>query len=250
LRNTNGKVVTTVNRTYVRPFVAEFLGTFALVFIGAGAVVVDAAKGGALGLTGIALAHATVLAVMVTALMTISGAHFNPAVTFAVWMASRINLGRAALYLVAQLLGAVAAAALVKALAPSMAGEVTSYGVPRIAGDITLTKAMFIEAVLTLFLVSAVFGTAVSSEAPKVGGFGIGLVLLFDILVGGPLTGAAMNPARAFGPALIANDWHGHAAYWIGPLLGAAVATIIWAKILLPSELEETGEKRKGKSKS
>jgi len=236
-----------VNRTYVRPLVAEFLGTFALVFIGAGAVVVDTAKGGALGLTGIALAHALVLSVMVTAFMTISGAHFNPAVTFAVWMASKIDLGRATSYIVVQLVAAVAAAALVKALIPGMAGEVTSYGVPRIAGDITLTQAILIEAVLTLFLVSAVFGTAVSAEAPKVGGFGIGLVLLFDVLVGGPLTGAAMNPARAFGPALVAGDWHGHAAYWIGPLLGAAVATIIWAKVLLPPELGDAAEKRKGK---
>jgi aquaporin TIP len=236
-----------MDRKLVRFFVAEFLGTFGLVFIGAGAVVVDAAKGGALGLLGIALAHAAVLSVMITATMTISGGHLNPAVTFAVWMASRIDLPRAALHIVAQLLAAVAAALLIKFLAPSMAGQVTSYGVPRIAGDVTLTKAILIEAVLTLFLVSAVFGTAVSTQAPKVGGFGIGMVLLFDILLGGPLTGAAMNPARAFGPALVANDWHGHAAYWIGPLLGAAVAAILWAKILLPGELDEMGEKGKGK---
>src|ERR1051326_6411748 len=95
-----------MNRSYVRPFVAEFVGTFALVFIGAGAVVVDAAKGGALGLTGIALAHAAVLSVMVTALMTVSGGHFNPAVTFAVWMASRIDFPRAAMHIVAQLIAA------------------------------------------------------------------------------------------------------------------------------------------------
>ncbi|MBI4503169.1 MAG: aquaporin [Gemmatimonadetes bacterium] len=239
-----------MNRTFVRPFVAEFLGTFALVFIGAGSIVVDAAKGGALGLAGIAFAHAAVLSVMVTVTMAISGGHLNPAVTFAVWMASKIDLPRAALHVAAQLIAAVAAAALIKALTPSMAGEVTSYGVPRIAGDVTLTRAILIEAVLTLFLVSAVFGTVVSTEAPKVGGFGIGIVLLFDILVGGPLTGAAMNPARAFGPALVANDWHGHAAYWIGPLFGAAVAAIIWAKILLPGELEEAGKREEGRGKS
>jgi len=221
-------------RDVVRPLTAEFLGTFALVFVGAGAVVVDASKGGALGLPGIALAHAAILSVMCSALMNISGAHFNPAVTFAIWMANRIDLSRALWYVLAQLAGAVVAALAVKGLLPAMAGDVTSYGVPRIAGDITLTKAILIEAVLTLFLVSAVFGTAVSTEAPKVGGFGIGVVLLGDILVGGPLTGAAMNPARAFGPALAGNDWHGHAAYWIGPLLGAAVAAIIWSKVLLP----------------
>ena len=221
-------------RDVVRPLTAEFLGTFALVFIGAGAVVVDASKGGALGLPGIALAHAAILSVACSALMNISGAHFNPAVTFAAWMTSKIDLTRAMWYVAIQLVAAVAAALAVKALAPTMAGEVTSYGVPRIAGDITWTKAVVIEAVLTLFLVSAVFGTAVSSEAPKIGGFGIGVVLLGNILMGGPLTGAAMNPARAFGPALVSNDWVGHAAYWFGPLLGAAIAAIIWAKILLP----------------
>jgi aquaporin TIP len=235
-------------RPVVRPLVAEVLGTFGLVFIGAGAVVVDASKGGSLGLIGIALAHAAVLSVMVTATMSISGGHLNPAVTFAVWMASKIEPSRAALYVVAQLIGAVAGALAVKWLAPSMAGQVTSYGVPRIAGDVTFSRAILIEAVLTFFLVSAVFGTAVSAQAPKVGGFGIGIVLLFDILFGGPLTGAAMNPARAFGPALVGNDWHGHAAYWIGPIFGAALAAIIWAKILLPDG-GETREAGKGKTR-
>jgi glycerol uptake facilitator-like aquaporin len=118
-----------------------------------------------------------------------------------------------------------------------MAGGVSGYGVPRISGLITDTQAVLIEAVLTLFLVSAVFGTAVSKEAPRVGGFGIGLVLLFDILVGGPLTGAAMNPARAFGPALVGGQWTGHIIYWIGPLLGAAVAGVVW-KWMMPREGE------------
>jgi aquaporin Z len=236
-----------MNYSLVRSLVAEFLGTFALVFIGAGAVVVDAAKGGALGLLGIALAHAVVLSVMVTALMNISGGHFNPSVTFGVWAASKIDAGRAAAYIVTQLVAATIAALAVKWLFPAMAGEVTSYGVPRIASDITLTKAIIIEGILTLFLVSAVFGTAVAPDAPKVGGFGIGLVLLFDILVGGSITGAAMNPARAFGPALVANDWHGHAAYWIGPALGAAAAALIWSKILMaPPSTEEGSASLKG----
>jgi aquaporin Z len=224
-------------RSTVRPLLAEFLGTFGLVFIGAGAVVMDA--GGQLGLVGVALAHAIVLGVMVTATMRISGGHINPAVTFGLWMASKIDLKNAALYVVSQLAAAVFAALCVKWLYPTMAGEAMSYGVPRIAQNVTFTKAVFIEAILTLFLVSAVFGTAVSRHAPRVGGFGIGLVLLFDILAGGPLTGGAMNPARAFGPALVANDWHGHLAYWIGPALGAAVAAVLWGKVLLPREGEE-----------
>src|SRR5438445_8213667 len=126
-----------------------------------------------------------------------------------------------------------------KGLLPVAAVRVTLAGAPKLADTVTFMQGIWIEAVLTLFLVSAVFGTAVSPEAPKVGGFGIGVVLLFDILVGGPLTGAAMNPARAFGPALVGMDWHGHVAYWIGPLFGAAVAAIVWAKILLPVESGE-----------
>jgi aquaporin Z len=220
----------------LRPLTAEFIGTFGLVFIGAGSVVVNEASG-ALGLLGIALAHAVVLSVMVTALLRISGAHFNPAVTFGLWLANKIDGKDAGLYVLTQLAAAVVAALLVKTLLPSLAGEITGYGVPRIASDVDLIQAILLEAILTFFLVSAVFGTAVSPEAPSgIGGFGIGLVLLFDILVGGPLTGAAVNPARAFGPAAIANDWLGQGAYWIGPLLGGAVAALVWGKVLLPKD--------------
>ena len=221
----------------LRPLTAEFIGTFGLVFIGAGSVVVNEARSGALGLLGVALAHAVVLSVMVTALMRISGAHFNPAVTFGLWLANKINAKDAGFYVLTQLVAAVVAALLVKTLLPSVAGEITGYGVPRIASDVDMIQAVLIEAILTFFLVSAVFGTAVSPEAPSgIGGFGIGLVLLFDILVGGPLTGAAMNPARAFGPAAIAWDWVAQAAYWIGPLLGGAVAALVWGKVLLPKD--------------
>ena len=220
-------------RSTLRPLTAEFLGTFGLVFIGAGAVVMST------GLLGIALAYALVLSVMISATMRISGGHINPAVTFAVWMAGKIDGRRAALYVVAQLLAAIVAILCVKWLLPVTAGEAASFGVPRIAPAVTLTEAILIEAILTMFLVSAVFGTVVSPDAPNVGGFGVGLVLLFDVLVGGTLTGAAMNPARAFGPALVSGDWHGHLAYWIGPLLGAAVAALLWSKLLLPREGDE-----------
>ncbi|OGU25046.1 MAG: hypothetical protein A3K13_05135 [Gemmatimonadetes bacterium RIFCSPLOWO2_12_FULL_68_9] len=164
--------------------------------------------------------------------MPISGGHVNPAVTFGLWLARKIDARRAGLYVVAQLAGAVAGAFLLRALFPVGAGDATSWGLPRISPYISFPQAVVIEATLTLFLVSAVFGTAVSPQAPKVGGFGIGLVLAFDILAAGPLTGAAMNPARAFGPAVAASDWHAHAAYWAGPLLGAAVAGLLWAWML------------------
>ncbi|HEX9729204.1 MAG TPA: aquaporin [Gemmatimonadales bacterium] len=225
-------------RSTVRPMAAEFLGTFALVFIGGGAVVVNAAHQG-LGLTGIALAHAVVLAVMVTVTMRISGGHLNPAVTFGVWMAGKISLRRSLFHIASQIAAGIVAALAVRWLLPAAPGAAMGYGVPRVAAGVSLTEAILLEGVLTLFLVSAVFGTAVSRDAPQVGGFAIGLVLLFDIMIGGNLTGAAMNPARAFGPALVANEWTGHLIYWIGPLFGAAVAGFLWSKLLLPIEGDE-----------
>lgn len=219
-----------------KALVAEFLGTFALVFIGAGSVVVDNSSGGQVGLVGVALAHALVLSVMVTATMPVSGGHLNPAVTFALWVARKIRGRDGLLYVAAQLAASVVAAFAIRWLLPSAAGATTAYGLPRVAADLTFAQAVLLEAILTLFLVSAVFGTAVSSQAPRVGGFGIGLVLLFDILVGGPLTGAAVNPARAFGPAVASADWHAQAVYWVGPLLGGAGSALIWSVALLPKD--------------
>jgi MIP family channel proteins len=218
-----------------RRLTAEALGTFGLVFIGAAVVVVNGGfPNSGIGLLGIALAHAVVLSVMVTATMTISGGHLNPAVTAGLLVARRIDAGSAAAYIVAQLVAAVIAAVLVKLLLPPHAVRAALLGVPVIASSVSLGQAIGIEIVLTFFLVSAVFGTAVSPDAPRVGGFGIGLVLLFDILVGGPLTGAAMNPARAFGPALVAGTWVGQLVYWIGPIVGGILAALLWEYVLLP----------------
>ena len=222
--------------TLPRRLVAEAFGTFGLVFVGTAAVVVNAFPSASYGVLGIAIAHAFVLAIMITATMNISGGHLNPAVTFGLLVARKIDLRTALPYIAAQLAGAVLASMLVKYAIPSNVGRVLSYGTPVIATSITFAQAITIEAVLTFFLVSAVFGTAVSPDAPKVGGFGIGLVLLFAILVGGPLTGAALNPARAFAPALVSGNWLGQAVWWIGPLLGGLAAGVLWKLVLLPPE--------------
>ena len=221
--------------SFVRRLAAEAIGTFALVFIGAAVVVVNGGfPNSGIGLLGIALAHALVLSVFVTATMNVSGGHLNPAVTIGLLVARRIDAGSAVAYIVTQLAAACVAAALVQLLLPAAAVKEALVGAPTIADSITLGQAIGLEAVLTFFLVSAVFGTAVSAEAPRVGGFGIGMVLLFDILVGGPLTGGVMNPARAFGPSLIAGEWTGHIAYWVGPIVGAVLAALIWEYVLLP----------------
>ena len=120
---------------------------------------------------------------------------------------------------------------------PAVPASGRRYGTPQLGPSVTLGTGIAIEAVLTFFLVSAVFGTCVNPDAPKVGGFGIGLVLVFDILVGGPLTGAAMNPARAFGPALVASQWVAQVVYWVGPIVGGLVAALVWEYGLLPKRV-------------
>jgi glycerol uptake facilitator-like aquaporin len=132
------------------------------------------------------------------------------------------------------LLAAVLAAMVLKLCYPLGVVRPISLGTPTIAGSILPRQAILIEAVMAFFLVSAVFGTCVNAAAPKIGGFGVGLALLFDVLVGGPLTGAAVNPARAFGPALISGQWIGQAIYWVGPIVGGVVAALVWEHLLLP----------------
>jgi len=221
----------------LRPLAAEFIGTLLFVFLGAGSVVAFVANGpttGSIGPVGVALAHGVGMAVIVSMTMSISGGHMNPAVTFGLWIADRVPGKLVWQYILAQVLGAVAGAALVKAVLPRMAVGVALVGTPRLASEVGFMEGVWIEALLTFFLVSAVFGTAVSSEAPKIGGFGIGLAIFVAALVAGSFTGAVMNPARAIGPALIAWQWNAHAVYWIGPLIGAGVAGALWKAVLLP----------------
>jgi len=220
----------------IRAIVAEFLGTFALVFVGTGAIVTNAWTNNGLGLLGIALANALVFSVMVTALMNISGGHLNPAITASLWLARKIDGKTAAAYVATQIAAAIAGALVLRVLLPAVEGEAAAWGTPKIAIELSMWQAIALEAIMTLFLVSAFFGTIVSRDAPKVGGFAVGLVLLFIILAIGPLTGAAVNPARAFGPAVIARDFEGQAAYWVGPLLGGLAGGGLWWRILLPQE--------------
>jgi MIP family channel proteins len=207
--------------------VAEFIGTFAVTFIGAGAVIM-AASGG--GLVGVALAYGTVLAVMVSLLAHISGAHFNPAVTVGVWVTGNIKTLLAGLYILVQLAGAAAAAGILRLLYPEASWRAANLGAPGLANGMSTGRGVAIEAVLTIFLVLAVYGTAVDDRGPftKLAGLPIGLVLTFDVLAGGPLTGAAMNPARAFGPMLAGGHWADWWVYWIGPIGGGIVAAAVY----------------------
>ena len=228
----------------LRRCTAEATGTFALVFIGAGSVMATYFPKSDYGVLGISLAHGLVLAVMVSATMSISGGHLNPAVTLGLLSARRINAVTAGGYIVAQLLGAVLAAAALKLLLPTGIGGITSLGTPRLAASISVGQGIALEAIFAFFLISAVFGTCVNPDGPRIGGFGIGLALMFDVLVGGSITGAAVNPARAFGPALISGNWVSQGVYWVGPIVGGLLAAVLWEYVLLPKSAA-TARRRK-----
>jgi aquaporin TIP len=218
----------------LRRSIAEAIGTFAFTFIGVGSIAAKYYPDASYGVYGVATAHGLALAVMITATMAISGGHINPAVTIGLLVARRTTGRTAVAYIIAQLIGAVIGALAIKAIFPIGVTRPIALGTPAIASNIQLGQAIALEAILTFFLVSAVFGTCVNSEAPKVGGFAVGLVVWFGVIVGGPLTGAAMNPARAFGPALVAGQWVAHMVYWVGPILGGIVAALVWEHVLLP----------------
>jgi aquaporin TIP len=222
----------------LRRCTAEAIGTFALVFIGAGSIMSGFFPKSDFGVLGIALAHGLILGTMVTTTMRISGGHLNPAVTLGLLVARRTDVRTAAAYIVTQVLAAIVAAAVLKALYPPAVLRATGLGTPHLAASISLTQGIAVEAIMAFFLVSAVFGTCVHPEAPRVGGSAIGLTLAADILMGGGLTGASVNPARAFGPALVAGDLVAQSVYWIGPILGGVVAGLLWEHVLLPKRSE------------
>ena len=217
--------------------VAEFIGTFTLIFIGAGSICADQflhGTGGP-GLLGIAVAHGLAIGIMITALGHICGGHFNPAVTIGFWVTKRFSTLEVVGYWAAQLAGAVAAAFLLKMVVPEDTWRAVALGTPDLARDFTRLNGMILESVMTFFLVLVVFATAVDEKGAfnKIAGFGIGLTITMDILMGGPLTGAAMNPARAFGPALAAGHWANHGVYWVGPLAGGFLAGLLYDSLFL-----------------
>jgi MIP family channel proteins len=220
-----------------RKLVAEFIGTFALIFFGAGAVCVDfhLRSTGGIGLLAVALAHGLAIAVMVSALGHISGGHFNPAVTIGFWVTRRLSTLDSLAYWAAQLLGATAAAFLLKAVIPEDIATNVFLGTPELMRDFPRWSGMALEAVTTFFLVLVVFATAVDSRGTfrAIAGFGIGLTITLGILVAGPFTGAALNPARAFGPAVASGHWLNWGIYWVGPLTGGFIAGLLYDSLFL-----------------
>lgn len=219
--------------------VAEFIGTFTLVFVGAGSICADqylrSSNQPGLGLLAIALAHGLAFGIMVTALCHISGGHLNPAVTIGFWVARRVSTIQTICYWVAQLAGAVFGAYLLTLIVPDATWRACELGTPVLATDFTRLHAMTLEAVASFILVFVFFATVADSAGAfdKIAGFAIGLTATVDMLVAYPLTGAALNPARAFGPALVSRHWLDQGVYWIGPLIGGVIAGFLYNTIFL-----------------
>jgi MIP family channel proteins len=206
--------------------VAEFIGTFALIFFGAGTIIAT----GNGNLLAIALAHGLAIAIMVSLMAHISGGVFNPAIQIALWVTGKMPTRRSAVYIVAELAGAVAAAALLKYFSPGPAFDSVNGGTPSVMPGYAIGKAVLVEAVASFFLIWAVFATAIDDRGAwnKIGGFAIGLVITIDILAVGAITGAAMNPARWFGPALITGTWTNWWVWIVGPIAGGIIAGVAY----------------------
>ena len=231
-----------------RRIVAEVVGTGVLVLFGAGSVVAALRVGGGeldyAGLGMVAIAFAFAVAVAIYAFGTTSGAHINPAVTVSLAATGRFPWGEVAPYLVAQLVGATAGAALIVA---AFGGEAIDFGtgVTTLADDVTYLQGIVAEAIGTFLLMTAVMALAVDSRAPAGwAGFMIGLAVAAAILVIGPLTGASLNPARTFGPLLVTTigggetEWGDLPLYIVGPLVGAALAAVVYDVVARPRAVE------------
>jgi MIP family channel proteins len=187
-------------------------------------------------LVGIALAHGLALSIGVSVFGGISGAHFNPAVTCGLLATGRIGGPLAGGYIVSQLLGASLAAFFCQRIFPPAAAEAAKLGIPLPGAPwVTTDVVLLVEFILTFLLMTSIMGTAVDQRGKgiKIGAFAIGLTVAFDILAGGPVTGASMNPARSFGPALVFGYWEWHWCYWVAPIAGSLVAALLYHHVLL-----------------
>lgn len=229
-----------------RAWLAEGIATFALVFFGPLSVTMAAVLfGTGLTLDGIimiALGHGAAIGIMIYAFGHISGAHINPAVTISMMVTKNINVKDGAGYIGSQIVGAIVAAAAHMVILP-VAGAKVNFGTqggPSELLNFNAASGVAVEAILTFFLVTTIFMAAVHKKAAAgMAGIAIGGMIFLLHLVGVPLTGASMNPARTFGPALISGHWEFHWIYWVGPILGAVIAGLIMQYLYVKKDAKE-----------
>jgi aquaporin TIP len=218
------------DRELMRALIIEFIGPFALVFMGVGAIILTAGQDN----VAIAFAHGLAIGLMAMAAGHISGGHFNPAVTIAMLVTRRIDTQRAVAYIIAQLAGGLAGAGVLVLCFRDIERNAVNLGVPAIGANNSALNALVMEIVLTFFLVLVIFGTAVDTRTPKaVSGLVIGLTITMDILAGVGVSGAAMNPARWFGPAVVQQDWSDLWIWWVGPIVGGVIAAVLYNDVIL-----------------
>ncbi|MCF6158031.1 MAG: aquaporin [wastewater metagenome] len=227
----------------LKKYIAEFLGTFTLVFIAAGAICADfylKRNGGqGLGIIGTSIAYGLAVTSVFYAISYISGAHINPAITIAYWITKRVNPNTAIKYIIAQILGASLAGFTLKILFPEALYTVY-IGTSTLGDNVSLLQGVVMEAIITFLLAITIFGTALDKRAySSFAGLAIGLVILFGALIGGPISGGIMNPARAFGPALASGQFAHHYIWWLGPIAGSIAAALLYETVLAEGKKEK-----------
>lgn len=225
------------NNDLARKLLVEFIGAFTLTFAGAGAIIATQGQ----NLVAIAFAHGLAIGLMVLAAGHISGGHYNPAVTAGMWATKRMDSTSAVGYVIAQLAGAlVAAGALTltfRDLERNAAG--VNLGVPAVGANLSTVNALVMEIILTFFLVFVIFGTAVDRRTPKaIAGLAIGLTITMGVFAGGAVSGAAMNPSRWFGPAVVQGDFTNFWIWIVGPLVGGVAAAWVYHALLIESPID------------
>jgi MIP family channel proteins len=220
---------------------AEFLGPFTLCVAGIGAIISTQHLSDGGNLVAVSLAHGLAIALMFAALSHISGGHFNPAVTISMLATGEVGASRAVAYIIAQVLGGIAGAGILTVIFPALGpmgrnNVGVNLGLPGLGPDVIVSGAVIMEMLMTFFLVLVIFGTVVDPRGPRtIAPLAVGLTITMDILTGGRVTGAAMNPARAFGPAVIQQDFTNWWIYWVGPIVGGLIAAFAYKYIWLPS---------------
>jgi MIP family channel proteins len=231
---TRAEAATAASPAPLAQAVAELIGTFALIYVGVMVLVAGAPalfQNGTKDLVAVALAHGLTICVMVSATMQISGGQLNPAVTVGLASAGKLPVVQAGINIVAQLAGGALGGWAAQA---SLGGASIEGGIPALGHGVGTGRGILVEAILTFFLVFVVFGTGVDQRfGARLGGLAIGFTVALDILAGGPLTGAAMNPARWLGPAIVQGAFPNPAVYLVGPILGGVLAALVWSFVLL-----------------